>query len=271
MVLRLYRATRGDSLATALAEVMSSPLADPFAAEVISVPAKGVERWLTQRLSMSLGGASADGIGANIEFPSPTRLVENARSAALGRDPHLEPWSRGRVLWTTLDVIDGSLAEQWCAVLAKHLGNGTDEHRAGRRWSTAAHLSELFRTYAADRPSMIVDWSAGIDSDGVGGTLAEDLRWQAELWRAVRARIGHASPAELLDDACAAIRADRSILDLPERVSIFGPTRLTTDQLQVIAAIAEHRDVHVWLPHPSDRMWTQRVDQQRVSRRSEDR
>ncbi|ORI21285.1 exodeoxyribonuclease V subunit gamma [Rhodococcus sp. 1168] len=270
-MLRLYRATRGDSLATALAEVMSSPLADPFAAEVISVPAKGVERWLTQRLSMSLGGASGDGIGANIEFPSPTRLVEDARSAALGRDRDLEPWSRGRVLWATLDVIDGSLTEPWCAVLAKHLGNGTDEHRAGRRWSTAAHLSELFRTYTADRPSMLVDWSAGVDSDGFGGALAEDLRWQAELWRAVRARIGHASPAELLDDVCAAIRADRSILGLPERVSIFGATRLTTDQLQVIAAIAEHRDVHVWLPHPSDRMWTQRVDQQRVNRRSDDR
>ena len=43
------------------------------------------------------------------------------------------------------------------------------------------------------------------------------------------------------------------LVDLPERLSLFGPTRVTSDQATVLAALAEHRDVHLWLPHPLGR------------------
>lgn len=270
-MLTLHRATRTSVLASALAEVMAVPLADPFAAEVISVPARGVERWLTQRLSSSLGTENGDGISANIEFPSPARLVDDALACVQGIDPVDDAWSRGRLLWTTLAVLDDSMDQPWCAVVAKHLGHGHDDHRAGRRWSTAAHLAELFRTYGSDRPKMIVDWARGIDSDGVDGDLPEDLRWQAHLWRAVRTRIGGPSPAERLESSCAAIRTDPDVLSLPQRLSIFGATRLTTDQLQVIAAVSAHRDVHFWLPHPSTRMWSTRAEHGSIRRRGDDR
>ncbi len=275
-MLRVHRAARASALATALADVLATPLADPFTPEVISVPARGVERWLTQTLSMSLGTegagtARSDGISANIDFPSPTALVGRALSAAENLDPADEPWSRGRMLWTILAVVDESMNEPWCSVLATHLGHGSDEHRAGRRWSTASHLADLFRAYGADRPSMIAEWAAGRDTDGLGGPLPADLRWQAELWRAVRVRIGHPSPAERLEASCAVLENDPSILcDLPERLSIFGATRMTTDQLRVVSAIARHRDVHLWIPHPSMHMWDQLSDRPTAVRRRDD-
>ncbi|SNS92370.1 DNA helicase/exodeoxyribonuclease V, gamma subunit [Rhodococcoides kyotonense] len=175
------------------------------------------------------------------------------------------------MLWTILHLVDESLEEPWCSVLAAHLGHGVDEDRAGRRWSTAAHLTDLFRSYAADRPSMLVDWAAGIDSDGLKAPLPSDLQWQAELWRSVRAHIGTPSPAERLDASCAALVADPSLVELPERISLFGPTRLTTDQLRVIAAIAERRDVHLWIPHPSASMWDVLDGRERAVRRRDDR
>lgn len=278
-MLRVHRAARANALASGLAEVLATPLADPFTPEVISVPARGVERWLTQNLSMFLGagtlGADArgsDGISANIEFPSPAALVARAISAVQNIDPEDEPWSRGRMLWTILALVDGSMDEPWCSVLATHLGNGAEDHRAGRRWSTAAHLTDLFRGYGADRPSMLVDWAGGEDSDGLGRPLPEDLRWQAELWRALRRRIGHPSPAERLESSCGTLTHDPSILgDLPERLSIFGATRMTTDQLRVVSAIAEHRDVHLWIPHPSTHMWDLLADRDTAVRRHEDR
>ena len=49
--------------------------------------------------------------------------------------------------------------------------DGADEHRRGRRWSTAARVSGLVRTYAAQRPAMLRDWAAGVDSDGAGGDV----------------------------------------------------------------------------------------------------
>jgi exodeoxyribonuclease V gamma subunit len=61
-VLITHRASHGDALARGLAEVLAVPLDDPFAADVVAVPAKGVELWLAQRLSHVLGADRGDGV-----------------------------------------------------------------------------------------------------------------------------------------------------------------------------------------------------------------
>jgi len=43
MTLHLHRAERADRLVTALGDLLSTPLPDPFATEIISVPTPGVE------------------------------------------------------------------------------------------------------------------------------------------------------------------------------------------------------------------------------------
>ncbi|MBC7279467.1 exodeoxyribonuclease V subunit gamma, partial [Nocardioides sp.] len=48
MVVHLHRAPRTDLLADSLGELLSVPSGDPFATEVVVVPARGVERWLSQ-------------------------------------------------------------------------------------------------------------------------------------------------------------------------------------------------------------------------------
>ncbi|WP_280236666.1 exodeoxyribonuclease V subunit gamma [Nocardia cyriacigeorgica] len=261
MPLHIHRGERADVLADALATLLSDPLPDPFATEVVAVPAKGVERWLTQRLSGVLGvsaSSGADGIAANIAFPSPAALVAEALAVAGGVTPEDDPWAHDRMVWTLLRVIDTSLTQPWCAVLARHLGvrEGASSHRAGRRYATAAHLATLFDSYSAQRPRLIADWAAGADTDGAGQPVPEDLRWQPALWRCLREEIGAPSPAERLGPACDVLRAEPATVPLPDRVSLFGPTRLPADQLAVIAALAEHRDVHLWLTHPSPAMWT---------------
>ena len=50
-MLHVHRAERADRLADGLADTLLEPLADPFAAEVVAVPTRGIERWLTQRMS----------------------------------------------------------------------------------------------------------------------------------------------------------------------------------------------------------------------------
>ena len=270
-VLRAHRAERAGALAAALAELLRTPLLDPFAPEVIAVPAKGVERWLTQRLSTVLGAIDGDGVAANLRFPSPTRLVDDAVAAASGLDAGDDPWAPQRVLWTLLEIIDTCVGESWCSVLAAHLGTGADDHRAGRRYAAAEHLRDLFRSYEAHRPTMLAEWAAGKDTDGAGGDLDQDLRWQAELWRRLRAVLGVDSPAERLEATCRRLRDDPALLDLPDRLSLFGATRLTTAQRQVLRALGERRDVHLWLPHPSPAVWaTLRSGSTAVRRREDD-
>jgi exodeoxyribonuclease V gamma subunit len=270
-VLRLHRAERTSVLTDALAEVLRTPLPDPFLREVVAVPAKGVERWLTQRLSTALGtGTSYDGVAANIAFPSPTRLVDEAVAAAAGHEADDDPWQPQRVLWTLLDIIDVCVGESWCDVLAAHLGHGVQSHRNGRRYAAAEHLRDLYRSYSAHRPQMLVDWAAGDDTDGAGAPLEADQLWQAELWRRLRAELAAASPAERLAGTCAALVDDPGCSDLPERLSLFGATRLTTEQRAVLGALAEHRDVHLWVPHPSPAMWRALAQEPAVRRRRDD-
>jgi exodeoxyribonuclease V gamma subunit len=250
-MLHVHRAERADALAAALGELLASPLDDPFAAEVVAVPAKGVERWLAQRLSHRLGAADgrADGVCAGVAFPSPGGVVTAAVGAATGVDPEDDPWRPERAVWPLLEVIDESVGETWCAPLGAHVGG---EHRA-RRYATARHLADLFASYAVHRPEMLNGW---LDGAGVLGERVADLAWQPELWRGLRQRIGTPGPAERLDVACAVLRSDPAVAPLPSRLSLFGPTRLPAEHLAVLGALAEHREVHLWLPHPSPALWS---------------
>ena len=236
----VHRAERADVLADALAEVLARPPADPFAAEVVAVPAKGVERWLAQRLSHRLGAPDGDGICAGVAFRSPAALVTESISGAIGGAPDADPWHPERAVWPLLEVLDAAAEEPWCAVLHAH---------HARRHALARRMAELFGAYATHRPELLRAWRAG--ECGVDA----DLAWQPELWRRLRARIGGPDPTERVDAACAALRADPAVVALPERLSLFGPTRLAAQELAVLAALGEHRAVHLWLPHPSPALW----------------
>jgi exodeoxyribonuclease V gamma subunit len=71
----------------------------------------------------------------------------------------------------------------------------------------------------------------------------------------LRERVGVPSPAERLPVAVQRLVDDSALVDLPSRLSVFGPTRLAADQLAVIQALSAHRDVHLWLVHPSPALW----------------
>ncbi|WP_457208165.1 exodeoxyribonuclease V subunit gamma, partial [Nocardioides sp. P5_C9_2] len=106
MALHLHVAERTDALADGLAGLLATPLEDPFAREVVVVPARGVERWLTQRLShrLGVGARRGDGVCAGVDFVTPHSLV----AMLLGRDSD-DPWEPDRLAWPLLEVIDDCL------------------------------------------------------------------------------------------------------------------------------------------------------------------
>jgi exodeoxyribonuclease V gamma subunit len=248
-VLHIHRAERADALVDALGALLADPPADPFAADVVAVPTRGMERWLTQRLSARLGATAgqADGVCANVDFPSPRRLITEAVATASGLDPDEDPWLPERAVWPLLEVVDGCLTEPWMAVLAAHLGAGAGQDgadRRARRFATVRHLADLFDRYAVQRPDMVRGWAAG-----------EDDHWQAELWRRLRARLDVPGPAERAAAACARLRAEPGLVAVAQRIALFGLTRLPAAHLDVLRALAAHRDVHLFALHPSPSLW----------------
>ncbi len=263
MAVHLHRARRTDLLADGLAGVLAVPLADPFAQEVVVVPAKGVERWLTQRLAHRLGARPGgdDGVCAGVDFRTPNSLV----TLLLGTDRD-DPWLPAQLVWPVLAAIDAQLDQPWARALATHLGHGDESPmgriRAQRRYSVASRLAGLFHSYAGQRPALLAAWESGDDAapdaswpDGAGGALDSDLRWQPHLWRAIVAGIDAPTPGKRHTDTVARLRSGEDMPDLPVRLSLFGHTRLARTEIELLDALGTHRDVHVWLPHPSPRLW----------------
>ncbi|QTI67331.1 exodeoxyribonuclease V subunit gamma [Gordonia polyisoprenivorans] len=273
-MLRLHRAERTDVLADALADVLTTGLPDPMASEIVAVPARGIERWLSQRLAVRLGSSTelGDGIAANIGFCSPGELTD-AVIDALDTDVQLAAaWRVDALVWPVLAVLDDLIDDPQMAMLARHIGSastaaaagadtnttegdGPDGARLGRRYATARHIADLFERYARQRPGMLADWAAGGQRNGAGAALPDDMAWQPRFWCAVRDRIGAAHPVERLGALCEAVRADPAAVNLPPRVSVFGPTRITETFRQVASALGAHRDVHLFVPHPGPALW----------------
>src|SRR6476659_2820507 len=248
MALHLHRAERTDLLADALRALLSTPLPDPFAEELAIVPAKGVERWLSQRLSHILGrGAGADGVCAGISFRNPHSLI-----AEITGTVDDDPWSPDAMVWPLLEVIDESCTASWCTTLATHLGHfetGEEkELRQGRRYAVARRLAGLFASYARQRPQLLIDWERDL-----AGDIDSDLQWQPPLWRALLHRVDAGGPHVRHTKTLA--RLCESQTALPDRLSLFGHTRLPSTEVELLNALATHHDLHLWLPHPSDDLW----------------
>src|SRR5215218_9494376 len=136
-------------LADALRALLADPLPDPFAREIVAVPTRGIERWLSQRMSAGLGASPGrgDGVCANVDFPPPGRLIADAVATASGIEPDADPWRPERAVWPLLEIVDASLHEPWLRELANHLGDTSDETRRGRRYASVRHAADLLHRY----------------------------------------------------------------------------------------------------------------------------
>jgi exodeoxyribonuclease V gamma subunit len=244
-MLHVHRSADADVLVEGLAALLRVPLGDVFTAEIVAVPAKGVERWLAQRLSHALGaGEGGAGVCANVLFPAPGPLLDAALAAAsedLLSDG--DPWDPDRLVWPLLSVLADADER-----LARRLTEGD------RRFTAAARLAAIFARYGRERPEMLVGWAAGRAGTPTD-PLPPDLAWQPRVWRLLRARVGVPSPAERLPAAVQRLRAHPELVALPERLSVYGANRLSRSRLEVLAALAAQRDVHLWLHHASPALW----------------
>lgn len=227
MGIRVIRSSTTKALSKRLAEELAATPSDPFASELVIVPTRGIERYLTQTI------ADRNGICANIAFPSPREFLE----LVAGEDQ--DPWTPDRLAWPLLAVIDASLAEPWCAPVAAHLRDDPNWRRSDRRFAVASRLAGLFASYATERPAMVAAWDAGEPAD-----VPDDLIWQYQLWRALRRELG-----------CGPFDGDMRTHALPGRLSVFGPTRLPERFLSVLRALAPTHQIDLYLPVASPSLW----------------
>lgn len=247
MTMRIHVASHPDALVAMLCERLIAEPLDPFTPEIVAVPTRGIERWLTQRIGLELAHV-AGGISAHVEFPSPFALLRQIVGGVPELAASLAAWDGPALQTAVMTAIDEELDAEWMSLLRRHL-----DAPWSSRMAAAAKVSRLFAAYSRRRPDMIRGWAEGANVGPDGVPLDSHHSWQANLWRSVRRRIAVPAPAELLPGALEPIR--RGEVELPERISIYGLTAADPFDLQVLEAVADRCDVLLHVLHPSPGLW----------------
>ncbi len=158
MPIQLHVAPHPDALVDLLIDRLAVPPEDPFAPELIAVPTRGIERWLTQRIALGFAERGiGDGVVANVEFPSPRYLVQQVLAAVPELAISAEAWQTGTLVSHVLTAIDRHVDEPWLRLIQRYIDGPTGPNRLG----AATKVARLFSTYARRRPEMIRAWADG--------------------------------------------------------------------------------------------------------------
>ena len=237
MSLIVHRATRPEALAERLAELLAEPPADPFAVDQVAVHSGGLEQWLAMQV------AQHNGICSAVAFPTPTALVAQLSATALGEPPEgLHGWGAGALLWALLAELPPLLDQGVMAPVRDYVDAEGPSERSLRLTTLCQRLARVFQAYGTYRADLVHAWQAP----------TSDEPWEAPLWRAVEARVGAVHVVGWSDRLGAAPT-------LPEglgRLALFGVSTLPPLLLDVAARLAGDHDIHVFLLHPSPRLWS---------------
>ncbi|MFT3970243.1 MAG: exodeoxyribonuclease V subunit gamma [Micropruina sp.] len=233
----LHRSDDASALAAELASRLGGVRADPFAIDLVVTPHAHLRRWLTNELAHRLG-RPGEGVCAGVDFVTPARLLRD-----LGEP--LAAWRARRLAWRLLAVIETRDDVPELTQLRRHLTNSRDGYRVGHR------LARLFERYMEWRPDLVARWSAGEDCDEQGRPLGFDS-WQPVLWRLVAA---DADPLAERAAFLTGLRERPERLALPGSLSFMQPNSLSPWWVDILSALAEHREVHVSLRQVSAASW----------------
>jgi exodeoxyribonuclease V gamma subunit len=265
-MLEIVRSNRLEALLDALGERLAAePILDPMRSEWIVVPSRGMERWLSQRLSQRLGrdaSSGLDGICAHVEFPFPGRVARQALELA---DPQMaeagleaDPWNRESLAWYILAALREGLESRDASFdalrsyLGHHEGPAFERGVDRRAFGLAVRVASVFDRYAQHRPDIIARLRDPRSDDPHRGALL----WQSALWRAVEEQIG-VEPFSLASQRGQALlrRGDAPLEGLAPRLSFFGFASMAPAWLTTFDAISGHRPCHFYVLTPTAAYW----------------
>src|SRR5512143_2605473 len=246
-MLHLHLSNRAENLFYALSAVMADPIRDIFQPEIIVVEEIGMARWLSQQL------AEQQGIAANIQFPLPAGFVWRLLQGQLQEEAAEAGLSKSTLVWYSMALLPGLKDRPGFESIQRYLSGAETETKT---YQLSRQIADLFDQYLVYRPDEIRRWEAG-----------EERHWQAQLWRAMREISTESHWAGLLEEFKRSIETHGfKAKGLPERVSLFAISALSPGYIQLLAHIAAHIDVHLYVVNPSVNYWGDIVSDQDLAR-----
>lgn len=227
--MKLIRSNRTEILADALASTVRENPLSPFAAEVIVVQSRGMERWLSLALAERLG------IWSNPCFPFPRALIEDVLDDLdLGPSEQAKAYDPARLKWTIAQM----LIESAPADLNRYLGSPPDRDRALR---LASSIADVFDRYVVYRPELLKRWVESPGSD-----------WQAHLWKQVATQLGPHDLSVRIEKAVSSLRSRSAQSRLRfERLHLFSLETLPPLFLRFFSELSKTLPTWLYLLEPS--------------------
>jgi exodeoxyribonuclease V gamma subunit len=246
-----------------LAWMARHPL-NPLEDEWVLVQSNGVAQWLRLALAQTpeRGGM---GIAAALKTELPSRFQWLAYRAVLGDDavPPVSPFDKPLLVWRLMRLLPDLLAEDVFTPLRRFLEDDADMRK---RHQLAERLADLFDQYQVYRADWLADWGFGRDevvtSRGGRHAVADEMRWQPRLWRALQDDVGAqdatSSRAAVHQRFMAAAQAwsGERPAELPRRIVVFGISSLPQQSLEVLAALAPWTQVLMCVHNPCAHDWS---------------
>ena len=227
----------------------------PLESEVVLVQSNGMAEWIKIELARQGGVCAA----TRVELPS--RFLWRTYRQVLGHQnvPPDSPLDKLPMTWRLMALLSACLSDPVFKPVAGFLRGDEPD----RLLQLASRLADLFDQYQIYRPDWLQDWAAGRDvlRQAAGeAALAEDQRWQAELWRRVLSTLDQdqreATRPALHPRALAHLQSGQPLASpVARRVSVFGMSHMPGQLLEMLAALAAHSQVMLAVPNPCQYHW----------------
>ncbi len=236
-----------EKLADALGDVLSEPAADPFSAECILVPGRGVAQWLNMRLCERFG------VWANALYLYPRNFVGWALDRVLSKPGEaLEAVDPERLLWSVFSTLKPLLEGAEFETIRRYVAADPTEVRY---FELCRRIAYTFDRYATYRPDMLQGWERRrtTDRDGLAASqLAlfsgsrDPQAWQPILWRALSERLGPVHATALERRFVRSLQQTKRLQNLPGRICCLGVTHLPPSYTRILVALCPHVPVHMF-------------------------
>lgn len=264
-MLHLYQSNKVERLFAQLVTLLVQPLENPLEQDIVVVENPGLAHWLKVQLANALG------IAANIEFPMPSRFFWQIQRQMMA-DTALETvFNKDGLSWLILECLQDEqlLSRPEYQVLNSYLHDGQNpDQLAIRQYKLANTIADLYDQYLVYRPDWIANWE--LHDFQIDGQPLADNQWQGLLWNELLSRVASKHlpvqhRAHMLADFLAHLKKG-NLHKLPKRVVFFGFTTLPKHQLDSLAVLAEHMDIHLMTPNPCQYYWGDVLDESRQAR-----
>jgi len=247
-MLNIIRSNRVEALLSGLAHRLAdAPLSSPFDAEVVVVPSPAMARWVNLQLALE------HGVAANFEYPLPASFVWQVSRGLLDNLPEQDPLGLDALAWKVFGALPQLKLEPAFESLRHYLG---EDKQGLKRFQLAQRIADVLDRYQLYRPQLIRGWDA-----------REGEEWEALLWRRLTEDVGRQHRVAVIDRLLDALAEAGPIPMLPERLSLFAISSLPPLLVTVIHALADQREVDLYLHAPTDAFWADLISQKELARK----